>query len=171
MMKKKVLIIVGSARKEGNTKLIANFILNKIPNAEMMDLNDYNFSGYDYDHKNIDDDFLGMAEHMLTFEKIVLCTPVYWYAMSSILKRFLDRWSDLVTIRKEKGRGMAGKYLMAVCCSSDHEKHDGFFMPFEKTAGYLDMIYGGHVHTWIEEGIISDTLKPQLLEFCEKINS
>lgn len=170
-MEKKILIIVGSARKEGNTKLIANFILDQIPKAKLMDLNDYNFSGYDYEHKNIDDDFLEMAEYMLTFDRIVLCTPVYWYAMSSIMKRFMDRWSDLVTIRKEKGRGMAGKHLMALCCSSDHEKHQGFFMPFEKTAGYLDMVYQGHIHTWVEEGTIPNSLQLRLLEFCEKINS
>lgn len=170
-MKKDTLLIFGSARGDGNTRIIADFILEKMSNAELMDLQSFNFSGYDYDHKNSGDDFFQMAEHMLTFDKIVFCTPVYWYSMSSIMKRFLDRWSDLVTIRKEKGRGLAGKKLFALCCSSDEEKHKGFFMPFEKTANYLDMLYGGEIHTWIEEEEIPVVVKSKLIEFCEKITS
>ncbi|MFK7774262.1 MAG: flavodoxin family protein [Saprospiraceae bacterium] len=169
-MKKDILIIFGSARSHGNTRMMADFLLEKLPTAEIMNLNDFDFSGYDYEHKNEKDDFLKMAEHMLTFEKIVFCTPVYWYSMSSIVKRFLDRWSDLVTIRKEKGRGLAGKKLFALCCSSDEEEHEGFFMPFEKTAGYLDMIYGGNVHTYDVDEKIPEEVKNQLLDFCDKIN-
>ena len=169
-MKKDILLIFGSARTNGNTRMIADFILERMPNAELMDLKSFSFSGYDYDHKNSDDDFFQMAEHMLTFDNIIFCTPVYWYSMSAIMKMFLDRWSDLVTIRKEKGRGLAGKKLFALCCSSDEEKHEGFFMPFEKTAGYLDMVYGGEIHTWIEEEKITSEVKNKLIEFCEKIS-
>ena len=169
-MEKDILIIFGSARGDGNTRMVTNYILEKMPNADLMNLQEYNFSGYDYDHKNADDDFFQMAEHMLTFDKIVFCTPVYWYSMSSIFKRFLDRWSDLVTIRKEKGRGMAGKKLFALCCSSDEHKHDGFFMPFEKTASYLDMHYGGEIHTWIEDGKIPKQVESKLIDFCKIIN-
>lgn len=168
-MKKDTLLILGSARGNGNTRMVANFLLEKMPQSELMNLQDFNFSGYDYDHKNSEDDFFQMAEHMLTFEKIVFCTPVYWYSMSSIMKRFLDRWSDLVTIRKEAGRGLAGKKMFALCCSSDEEKHEGFFMPFEKTAGYLGMQYGDEIHTWIEEDKIPSEVKNNLVEFCEKI--
>ncbi len=91
--------------------------------------------------------------------------------MSSILKTFLDRWSDLVTIRKEKGRGLAGKEMYALCCSSDNEEYEGFFMPFEKTAGYLDMYYGGDVHTFVVEGKIPEEVQNRLLGFCKKITA
>ncbi|MFK8005483.1 MAG: flavodoxin family protein [Saprospiraceae bacterium] len=168
-MKKDTLLIFGSARENGDTRMMANFLLEKISTAELMNLHDFDFSGYDYDHKNAGDDFFKMAEHMLTFDKIVFCTPVYWYSMSSIMKRFLDRWSDLVTIRKEKGRGLAGKKMFALCCSSDEEEHKGFFMPFEKTADYLDMIYGGEVHTYIVDEKIPEEVQSRLLDFCNKI--
>lgn len=170
-MEKDTLLILGSARGDGNTRMIVDFLLEKMPNSDLMNLQDYDFSGYDYDHKNSDDDFFTLAEHMLKFDKIVFCTPVYWYSMSAIFKKFLDRWSDLVTIRKEKGRGMAGKKLYAVCCSSDGEEHEGFFMPFEKTAGYLDMNYGGEIHTWIEDDQIPESLECKLITFCKLINS
>ncbi|MFT6320019.1 MAG: multimeric flavodoxin WrbA [Granulosicoccus sp.] len=168
-MKKDILLIFGSARADGNTRTIADFLLEKMPNSELMNLQDFNFSGYDYEHKNAGDDFFKMAEHMLTFDKIIFCTPVYWYSMSSIMKRFLDRWSDLVTIRKEKGRGLAGKKLFALCCSSDEEEHEGFFMPFEKTAGYLEMVYGGKVHTYVVDEKIPVEVQSRLVDFCNKI--
>lgn len=170
-MKKDTLFILGSARPDGNTRMIVDFLLEKLPNADLMNLQDFDFSGYDYEHKNAGDDFFQMAEHMLTFDKIIFCTPVYWYSMSSIMKTFLDRWSDLVTIRKEKGRGLAGKKLYALCCSSDGEKYNGFFMPFEKTADYLDMHYGGEIHTWIEEEEIPFEVKTKLTKFGDKINA
>jgi len=163
------LLILGSARSHGETRMMVDFLLKKMPSAELMNLKEFDFSGYDYGHKNAGDDFLKMAEHMLTFEKIVFCTPVYWYAMSAVMKRFLDRWSDLVTIRKEKGRGLAGKKMFALCCSSDGEEHEGFFMPFEKTAGYLKMFYGGDVHTWLEDDKIPAEVENRLLDFCKKI--
>jgi len=170
-MEKDTLLILGSARADGNTRMMANFLLGKIPNSELLNLQEFNFSGYDYEHKNAEDDFFKMAEQMLTFDKIVFCTPVYWYSMSSIMKRFLDRWSDLVTIRKEKGRGLAGKKMFTLCCSSDAEVHEGFFMPFEKTAGYLDMIYGGEIHTYVLDEKIPEEVENRLLDFCEKIIS
>ena len=69
-MKKDILLIFGSARADGNTRTIADFLLEKMPNSELMNLQDFNFSGYDYEHKNAGDDFFKMAEHMLTFDKI-----------------------------------------------------------------------------------------------------
>jgi multimeric flavodoxin WrbA len=155
----------------GNTRMITDFLLEKILNSELMNLQEFNFLGYDYDYdyKNAGDDFFKMVEQMLTFDKIIFCTPVYWHSMSSIMKRFLDRWSDLVTIRKEKGRGLAGKKLFALCCSSDEEEHEGFFMPFDKTAGYRDMVYGEKVHTYVVDEKITEAVQNRLLDFCNKI--
>ena len=170
-MEKDTLLIFGSSRSNGNTRIIVDSLLEKMPNSEMMNLQDYNFSGYDYEHKNEGDDFLDMARHMLKFQKIVFCSPVYWYSMSAIMKTFLDRFSDLVSIHKEKGRGLAGKELYALCCSSDEEEHDGYFMPFDKTAGYLDMNYGGAIHTWIVNDEIPMEVQKRLLSLCEKINA
>ncbi len=70
-MKKDTILIFGSSRRDGNTRMMVDFLLEKMPNSELMDLQEYHFSGYDYQHKNINDDFFLMAEHMLTIDKIV----------------------------------------------------------------------------------------------------
>ncbi len=149
-MQSKILIIKGSSRKNGNTQLIVDAIRAKIPTT-YIDLQDYNISYYDYEHKNQADDFLGIAKQMNQHDIIVFATPIYWYTMSAILKTFMDRLSDLLTIRKDLGRGLKAKKMYVVACSSDETEYAHFFMPFEKTAVYLEMEWGGGIHTWIEE--------------------
>ena len=65
---------------------------------------------------------------------------------------------------------MASKNLFALACSSDQTEFEGFFMPFENTAGYLDMNFGGGVHTWVEEDEIPDEVKKRIIEFGKKMN-
>ena len=149
-MQSKILIIKGSARKKGNTQLVVDAIRAKIPTT-YIDLQDHNISYYDYEHKNQADDFLGIAKQMTEHDIIIFATPIYWYSMSAILKTFFDRLSDLLTIRKDLGRGLKGKKVYVVACSSDESVYEHFFMPFEKTATYLEMEWCGGVHTWIEE--------------------
>ena len=167
-MKNRILIIFGSSRGDGNTRMMVDYLLENLP-VDLMDLTQYQFGYYDYEYKNKDDDFLGLADRMIQYDKIIFCTPVYWYAMSAVMKTYLDRFSDLVRIYKEKGRGMAGKKMYALCCSSDQEEYQGFFMPFEKTAGYLDMDYNGDVHTWIADGAIPIEVIKRLDTFCKTI--
>lgn len=168
MMENQILIILGSSRNDGNTRQMVNFLKEKL-DAEFVDLMEHDFSYYDYEYKNAGDDFQGIAEKMLDYHKIIFCTPVYWYAMSAVMKTFFDRFSDLVTGEKSVGRKLAGKKMFALCCSSDGEEHEGFFMPFEKTAAYLDMNYGGSVHTWIEANEIPKTVVLRLNQFCQQV--
>jgi len=160
-MSKSTLIIFGSSRGDGNTRKVVQFLEEQIE-SDFMDLNDYTFSEFDYEYQNAADDFIDLAERMTQYQNIVFATPIYWYAMSSVMKRFFDRLSDIVRYRKELGRAMEGKRLFALACSSDQTEYDGFFMPFENTAGYLEMKFGGSVHTWIED----DGLSPLSLNFC-----
>ena len=58
------------------------------------------------------------------------------------MKTFIDRWSDLITIRKEMGRALKGKWVYVVS-SYGSEYPCGFEDPFRLTCQYLDMHYGG----------------------------
>lgn len=167
-MSAKILIMMGSARSEGNTRKIVDAIIAKT-NAELIDLNLYKISYFDYDHRNKSDDFIEIATKMLTYEHIIFATPIYWYAMSAQLKTFLDRMTDLLTIEKPLGRQFRqGKKMYAVACSSDENEYDGFFMPFAKTAEYLGMEYGGHLHSWIEKETIPKEVLKKIDAFCKK---
>ena len=167
-MKNKTLFILGSSRSDGNTRKVVDYLMDQLP-SDLLNLKEFDFSYYDYEFKNQEDDFFGLAKSLLEYDTLIFCSPVYWYSMSAIMKTFFDRMSDLLKIHKPIGRALAGKNMFALCCSSDETKYDGFFMPFEKTAGYLDMTYGGDIHTWMEDGKIPDEAKEKIDVFIQKI--
>ncbi len=168
-MTSKILIIMGSSRSDGNTRKIVDVIMAKT-NAELIDLNAYKISYFDYEHRNKSDDFVEIATKMMEYEHIIFATPIYWYAMSAQLKTFFDRMSDLLTIRKSLGRQFReGKTMYAVACSSDEVEYDGFWMPFQKTAEYLGMEYGGDLHGWIVENEIPEEGLQNINTFCDNI--
>lgn len=147
---KQLLLIAASSRKEGNTLNVMGH-MSKVLNAELIDLSQFNISYYDYEHHNEGDDFLSLAEKMTEASCIVLGTPVYWYSMSAQMKTFIDRWSDLVTIRKDLGRKLKGKQLVLLSCGSWEQPGEGFELPIKQTAEYMSMQFGGHFHTWLAD--------------------
>jgi len=157
----KTIIILGSSRTPGNTSKIAAH-LSQILDCEVLNLSDYSFSYYDYDAQNEADDFTIIAEQIIRYERIIFATPVYWYAMSGIMKVFLDRFTDLITINKHIGRSLAGKRMDLVICSSDSTEYEWFDKPFRATADYLDMTFVQSIHTWIEENEISNEVLERL---------
>ena len=84
-MENKKVIILGSARKNGNTTKIVDEIA-KESGIDVIDLNDYNISHYDYESKNREDDFLPLIRRILEeYDTLIFATPVYWYNMSGIM--------------------------------------------------------------------------------------
>ena len=145
-MEGKKVIIVGSSRSDGNTNRIVKAIA-KQEDISIIDLNDYNISYYDYESKNKDDDFLPLIRKIIdSYEIFIFATPIYWYSMSGIMKVFLDRFSDLITIEKETGRKLRGKKVAVISNSPDKEINYDFYMPFRKSSGYLGMEYLGNKH-------------------------
>ncbi|PHN04844.1 flavodoxin family protein [Flavilitoribacter nigricans] len=155
------LIIFASSREQGNTRKIAEAVRMK-SGADFLNISDLNISAYDYEHRNRHDDFIPTFEKIAGYQNFIFITPVYWYSMAGPMKIFFDRMTDLMTIRKDLGRSLAGKSMAAICCSSDEEAYPGFFMPFARTADYLDMHYRGDCHTWIEGGEIPAIVLQQL---------
>ena len=165
------LIILGSSRRLGHTSRVAGFVQEKL-GCDLLDINDFNISYYDYEHLNQGDDFLPLLEKIVNnYEVVIFATPVYWYSMSAVMKTFFDRLSDLLTIRKEMGRQLRGKKMGAISCGFDDETVEGLDMPFRESANYLGMHYLGHVYTWVEAGDIAQAPKAELLSFCEKIKT
>lgn len=159
---KKNIIILGSSNSTGNTRTIINKFQENIE-AEVVDLKTLDISYFDYTHANQDDDFLPLATRLTEYENIILATPVYWYTMSAIMKTFLDRWSDLLKIRKDIGRKFRGKRLFIIACSSDETVYPYFDEPFKLTADYMGMTYLGCLHTWVENnGLILPELESQI---------
>ena len=141
------LIILGSSRKDGDTKKVVDELV-KISGWDLIDLNDYNFSYYDYEHKNLDDDYLSLMRQVIKkYDVLIFATPVYWYSMSGIMKVFFDRITDLLDEEKDLGRKLRGKSMAALSCSSGDNLGENFWLPFSETAKYLGMDYLGNTHT------------------------
>lgn len=145
-MMNKSVIIIGSSRKKGNTERIAIEVAKQF-DFEIINLSDYQFSYYDYESKNRDDDFFELIKGILEkYDTLIFATPVYWYSMSGIMKVFFDRFSDLIRIEKETGRKLRGKNMAVITNSHDSEIDYDFYIPFKKSADYLGMHYLGQKH-------------------------
>ncbi len=167
-MNQKGVIIQGSSRSDGNTNKIAAFIKEKTA-FDIVDLKSKNISSFDYDFKNQGDDFIPLMNEIVnSYDIIIFATPIYWYSMSGIMKNFFDRITDCLKIEKEIGRKLRGKTMGMISCGSDSELKKGFEMPFVESAKYLGMPYLGNFHTWMENEIISESLKKELNIFIEK---
>jgi multimeric flavodoxin WrbA len=143
----KKVIISGSARNDGDTAALTDQLVEKT-GWDLIRLNDFHFSYYDYQHQNRDDDFLSLMKQLIHgYDTMIFATPVYWYAMSGIMKVFFDRFTDLLTIEKDLGRQLRGMKMAAISCSHGENLGEQFWLPFIRTAEYLGMEYAGHIHT------------------------
>lgn len=136
------IIIFGSSRSRGDTWRAICALNATNPQLPVVDLNELKMSCYDYEHSNQQDDYLPLMERVVQHDPIVLATPVYWYTMSAIMKIFIDRLTDLLTIRKDLGRKLAKKHVY-VLASYGGSSTEGFEYVFRNTCDYMDMIYKG----------------------------
>ncbi len=164
-MKNKVVIIIGTSRSDGETNKLVDKIIS-ISNFEKIDLNDFEISYYDYEHKNSNDDYLILMQKLVDkYDTFLFATPVYWYSMSGIMKIFFDRFTDLFDDEKDLGRRLRRKNMAVITCSNGNNLEDKFWYPFIETGSYLGMQYIGNLHT------INDSLNmKEITKFIKKVN-
>ncbi|MBI1223448.1 MAG: FMN reductase [Bacteroidetes bacterium] len=162
----KTVAIVGSSRNDGDAAKLTELLIHH-SNWELINLNDYQFSYFDYRHENRNDDYLALMKKIICdYDTLVFVTPVYWYAMSGIMKVFFDRFTDLLTLEKDLGRQLRGKNMAAISCSVGKHLGDYFWLPFSETANYLGMKYLGNLHTIA--GNVNHRELSQLIAMIEK---
>ena len=138
----KTIIILGSARSDGNTKkAVAELNIDK--KMILVDLNNLQISPYDYENKNKNDDYSKLMENILDYDSIILATPIYWYTMSAQMKIFIDRLTDCITIRKDIGRKLKGKKIYLLASSGSPNLPEGFEDTFKNICQYMKMNYKG----------------------------
>ena len=152
-----IVAIIGSARRDGHSARLVQAVLAG-RHAQRFDLGALDIRDYEYGRAAEGDDFLAVAEALANADGVIFATPVYWYAMSGVLKRFFDRLTDLVTVRKPLGRRLAGRWMWVAACGSDPALPEGFEVPFRSTAAYLGMNYGGVLYVRMREG---EVLSPE----------
>ena len=147
----KTIIIMGSSNPMGDTYTACRAIV-KEKGYKFQDLNELVIMPYDYEHENRDDDFIGFMKHVVKdYNHIILASPVYWYSVSGIMKNFIDRITDLMTIEKPTGRLLREKQLSLISVSQADDCPDEFSKPLSRTANYLSMEWKGHCHFAIDQ--------------------
>jgi multimeric flavodoxin WrbA len=146
----KVLGVVGSPRKEGNTDILVDEALRGAREAgretEKIFLNDLRITPCqstctEYCEKTgdckIKDDMSPIYNTLYDSDPIILGTPVYWYGPSAQLKAFIDRWYAFSN-PQYAGR-MKGKNLILIAAfeESNYSTADGLVTMIDKTAKYL----------------------------------
>ncbi|GGC77180.1 putative NAD(P)H-dependent FMN-containing oxidoreductase YwqN [Thalassobacillus devorans] len=102
----KVGVIYGSTRENGNTELLTEEVVKNLPDVIRIDLKRYRYHDIiDQRHdingfSPVDDEYDQIIDQILDCEVLIFATPIYWYGMSSVMKRFVDRWSR--TVRDDK---------------------------------------------------------------------
>ena len=129
----KILAIIGSRRKNGNTSCLIQSLLAPAgkggAQTETIFLGDYNFGGCTGCEGCrsswecvIKDDFAQVVQKLDDAEGIILASPTYWYSVTSDMKRFIDRCYSLIQFpvnRKEwigKYQGTGKTCITAAIC-------------------------------------------------------
>ena len=143
-MSKKIVVITGSPRKNGNSfAMTDSFIDSAIEkghavtrfDAAMMKIGGCHACETCYKTGkacSFDDDFNTIAPAVLEADAIVFTMPVYWYSIPSQIKGVIDKIYSLVI----GGKDISGKEcaLIACCEEDDLSVLDGVRIPMERTA-------------------------------------
>lgn len=163
------LIILGSARKDSHTRTLLKMVFEGTPH-ELVDLLDYNIATFDYDAQYPESDQFGeVIDKMLSAETIIFATPVYWYAMSGMMKTFFDRFTDLVKVEKYKKQKLTGKRTFLFSVGAENEPPMGFEVPFELASNELGMNYIEGIYL-SSRGEDFDSIVQTSRKYLDKIN-
>ena len=154
-MSKKIVVITGSPRKNGNSFALTDAFIRAAQqkghsvtrfDAAMMQIGGCHACETCYKTGkacSFDDDFNTIAPAVLEADAVVFTMPVYWYSIPAQIKGVIDRLYALVV----GGKDYAGKEcaLIACCEEQDMTVLDGVRIPLERTAALLQWKMAGEV--------------------------
>ncbi|MFE7778744.1 flavodoxin family protein [Streptomyces sp. NPDC057445] len=154
-MARSFLFLLGSARADGNTELLARTAAEQLPddteqrwlNLAQLRLPDYHDARHAAGPWPLEEsDEALLWEATLAATDVVIASPLYWYSVSSSTKRYLDYWSKWLSTPdprfKEK---MAGRTLWGVAAMAHREEvvAEPLVLTLHHTAAYMGMRFGG----------------------------
>jgi len=178
-----VLALIGSPRKQGNTDIMADEVLDGAKTAgattSKIYLDDYRVrpiaevadNTRQRDDPRRDDDFPLLLERFLSADVIVWSTPVYWQGPSAQMKCFLDRMSSYFNHPRYIER-FRGKGHIVLCAFGRPEQQHGDWItkPMKLTVEVLHGIYLGDVCASVyQKGKVREM--PEVLEACRKLGT
>ena len=155
-MSRRFLFVLGSARLEGNTELLARRAAEQLPSDVEQQwirlaehpLPDFEDVRHDSDRvRPASDSRTGqLLDATLAATDIVIASPLYWYSVSGLAKRYLDYWAGwLRTPGLDFKATLAGRTLWGVSVRADREPSvaDPMIGTLNNSAAYMGMRFGG----------------------------
>lgn len=154
-MNKKIIVITGSPRRNGNSSAMADaFIKAAKEKGHSVTKFDAAFAHVDGCHGcetcyqtgnpcSFDDDFNKIAPAILEADAVVFSMPVYWYSIPAQIKAVIDKLFSFVV----GGKDITGKEcaLITCCEEDDMSAMDGVRIPIERTAALNKWKMAGEV--------------------------
>ncbi|CAL9494104.1 Putative NAD(P)H-dependent FMN-containing oxidoreductase YwqN [Streptomyces sp. enrichment culture] len=154
-MTRRFLFVLGSARAEGNSELLARRAAEQLPSdveQEWIDLTehpvpDFEDLRHDSDHvRPTEGNVARLLDSTLAATDIVIVSPLYWYSVSAQTKRYLDYWSGwLRTPGLDFKATLAGRTLWGVTALAHTQEvvADPLVGTLHNSAAYMGMRFGG----------------------------
>ncbi|MFF4910887.1 flavodoxin family protein [Streptomyces sp. NPDC001260] len=156
MSGRRFLFVLGSSRAEGNTELLARKAAEQLPAdveqrwISLADhpLPDFVDQRHDSDHVRPPAGSAAalLLDATLAATDLVIASPLYWYSVSGLTKRYLDYWSGwLRTPGVDFKATMAGRTLWGVAALAHQEAvvADPLIGTLNNSAAYMGMRFGG----------------------------
>ena len=154
-MGKKIVVITGSPRKNGNSFAMTDAFIRAAEakghtvtrfDAAAMNLGGCHACETCYKSGkacSYDDDFNTIAPAILEADAVVFTTPVYWYSIPAQIKCIIDKVFSLVV----GGKDVAGKECALITCCEEEDMSvmDGVRVPIERSAALLKWKMVGEV--------------------------
>lgn len=146
-MKKKIVVITGSPRADGNSFRMAEAFIQAAQakghtverfDAAFLHVEGCQSCGSCYKDGAAccyEDDFNEVAASVLAADMIVFVTPVYWYSLPAKLKAVIDKFMAF----RVGGQNIHGKECVLISCCEEHDlsMFDGVRIIIERTAELL----------------------------------
>ncbi|CAL9536332.1 flavodoxin family protein [Streptomyces sp. NPDC057838] len=154
-MTRRFLFVLGSARADGNTELLARRAAEQLPpgvEQQWIDLTEHPLPEFedlrhDSDHvRPTEGSAALLLDATLAATDIVIASPLYWYSVSAQTKRYLDHWSGwLRTPGIDFKATLAGRTLWGVTALAHEEEvvADPLIGTLSNSAAYMGMRFGG----------------------------
>lgn len=152
---KKVIVLYGSSRENGNTEYLTDYALNQIQNGvftkvylrnhTIQPLTDERHSSEPF--PTFEDDYKKILQQTLNADIIIFSTPVYWYNMSTKTKLFVDRLTESlrdssIQLKDE----MKHKQMYVICTGANPDQRvvQPMIGIFKLMANYFQMEFKGY---------------------------
>lgn len=154
-MSKKIVVITGSPRKNGNSFAMTDAFI------KAAEAKGHTIIRFDAALKNVggchacetcfktgkacsfDDDFNTIAPEIMAADAVVFTMPVYWYSIPAQIKGVIDKMFSFCVA----GKNIAGKECAVItCCEEDDvSAMDGVRLSLERSAALLQWTMVGEV--------------------------